>query len=64
MRSAAEKPAVPPDARKPQGGFFGGLGGSAPQIGPQKRPVGVKTAGFGVFAGRLGVDRPDLFSSW
>ena len=63
IRSAAGKLAVPPDPKKPQGECFGGLGGPAPQIGPQKRPVGVKTAGFGGFVAGLGGNRPEFFSS-
>jgi len=55
---------VLPDPKKPQGEFFGGLGGPAPQLGPQKRPVGVKTAGFWAFVAGLGNDRPEFFSSW
>ena len=55
---------MPPDRKKPQGGFSGGLGGPAPQIGPQKRPVGVRTAGFWAFVGGLGNNRPEFFSSW
>lgn len=39
---------MPPDARKPQGGFFGGLGGPAPQIGPQSGPWALRRPGFGL----------------